>query len=83
LLVTLFRWVVRPKVTSPSIRELFPQAAAYRSDVPDSVLERLVLPTLRWLGGRLLFFRVFQQGSLQAYLFYMLVILMLLLIWPH
>lgn len=83
LLVMLFRWVVRPKVASPSIRELFPRAAAYRSEVPDSVLQRVVLPAMRWLGGRVLFFRVFQQGSLQAYLFYILVILMLLLIWPH
>jgi hydrogenase-4 component B len=85
LLVALFRWVVRPDVERPTIRaqDLFPQAAAYRTSVPDSILERMVMPALRWLGGRLLFFRVFQQGSLQAYLFYILAIVVVLLAWPY
>jgi hypothetical protein len=43
----------------------------------------MVMPAMRWLSGRLLFFRVFQQGSLQAYLFYILAILLLLLVWPY
>jgi hydrogenase-4 component B len=83
LLVALFRWAVRPVVQMPTIRELFPQAVAYHSEAPDSVLERMVMPAMRWLSGRLLFFRVFQQGSLQAYLFYILAILLLLLVWPY
>jgi hydrogenase-4 component B len=83
VLVSLFRWAVRPNVSAPTIRELFPQAAVYHSDVPDSILQRIVLPAVRWMGGRILFFRVFQQGSLQAYLFYILAILVLLLVWPY
>jgi hypothetical protein len=83
VLVALFRWVVRPRVESPTIGELFPQSAAYRSEAPDSVLDGLTLPILRWIGGRVIFFRVFQQGSLQAYLFYILAILMVLLVWPY
>jgi hydrogenase-4 component B len=82
LLVALFRWVVRPKVNAPTIRELFPQSAAYHRETPDSVLNGIVLPATRWIGGKALFFRVFQQGSLQAYLFYILSILVLLLVWP-
>jgi hydrogenase-4 component B len=83
VLVALFRWVVRPRVEAPSIKELFPQSAAFRSEAPDSVLEQMVRPSLRWVGGRVLFFRVFQQGSLQAYLFYILAILVMLLVWPY
>lgn len=83
LLVNLFRWIVRPSIRPPQISKLFPQSASFDSDAPDSVLERLVLPSTQWLGDRLLFFRVFQQGSLQAYLFYMLVVLLLLLVWPY
>jgi hydrogenase-4 component B len=85
LLVALFRWVVRPSVEAATIQphDLFPQAAAYRTEAPDSVLERVVVPALRWLGGRLLFFRIFQQGSLQAYLFYILAIVVTLLAWPY
>lgn len=83
IMIGLFRWSVRPRVQEPAIRELFPQAATYHSDAPDSILHRLVLPACRWMAGRLMFFRVLQQGSLQAYLFYILAILVVLLIWPH
>jgi hydrogenase-4 component B len=85
LIVALFRWVVRPSVEASAIetQDLFPQKASYRTEVPDSVLDGMVVPAMRWVGGRLLFFRIFQQGSLQAYLFYILAIVVMLLAWPY
>ena len=78
----LFRWALFPRIRRPKIEELFPQAASFETATPDSVLARIVEPGLRWLADRCLWFRVFQQGKVQAYLFYVFAALLLLLIWP-
>ena len=61
--------------------DLFPQKTNFHSEVPDTVLEKAVLPVFR-LGARLsAWFRVFQQGSIQTYLFYIFLTLLALLLW--
>ncbi len=82
-LVDLFGWALRPKVHLPQIDTLFPKDAAFESHVDDSVLERVVRPTtqfVRWLFG---LSRYLQQGSLQAYLLYILVIVIGLMLWTQ
>ena len=55
--------------------------ADFHSDVPDAVLDELVIPAFR-LGARLFSgFRVFQQGNIQVYLLYIFVALIILLLW--
>lgn len=83
ILTGLFRWALGPRINRPKIDELFPQSASFASSVPDSVLERVIRPGLNWIAERILWFRVFQQGNVRAYLFYMFAALVLLLIWPH
>jgi hydrogenase-4 component B len=83
ILVGLFRWALRPHSRRPAIVDLFPQAAAFESRVDDSVLERLIMPAMRWLGSRVLLLRVLQQGNVRVYLFYIFAALLLLLVWPH
>ncbi|HEV3005488.1 MAG TPA: proton-conducting transporter membrane subunit, partial [Pirellulales bacterium] len=82
MLVNQFRWALWPVVRSPRIDTTFPGEARFESDVPEGVLDRLVWPAMRWLAQRLSWFRVFQQGSVQAYLLYIFAILVLLLVWP-
>jgi hydrogenase-4 component B len=82
MLVGLFAPALRPRTRRPSKMPLFPQATAFHSDVADVVLEEAVLPTFRF-GARLSgWFRVFQQGSIQAYLLYIFLTLLALLLWP-
>lgn len=79
MLVSLFAWALRPKKHQPTKLPLFPETTSFHSDVPDAVLEEGVLPTFRlsvWLLG---WFRVFQQGNIQAYLLYILLTLLALL----
>lgn len=81
LLVGLFAWALRPKGVKPAILGLFPRTSMFQSDVPDAVLDEGLLPTLRggaWLCG---WARVFQQGSIQMYLLYIIVTLLVLLVW--
>ncbi|HUY33314.1 MAG TPA: proton-conducting transporter membrane subunit [Pirellulales bacterium] len=82
MLVSQFRWALWPIVRRPRIGVTFPRDAHFESEVPEGVLDRLVMPAARWLARRLSWFRVFQQGSAQAYLLYIFAIVILLLIWP-
>ncbi|MCA9156868.1 MAG: hypothetical protein KDA72_00995 [Planctomycetales bacterium] len=80
-LVDLFGWALRPKVHRLRIDTLFPKDAAFESHVDDTVLEQVVGPMtrlVRWLFG---LSRYLQQGSLQAYLLYILVIVIGLMLW--
>jgi hydrogenase-4 component B len=81
MLVGLFAWALQPTSHVPKIEKLFPQHASFHSEVPDTVLDRLILPCSRWLVRGLALFRYLQQGSLQAYLLYILLILILLFLW--
>lgn len=80
-LVGLFAWVLRPREMLPRIKDLFPQHASYQSDVPDVVLENAVGPASHYLSRVFSWLRYFQQGSVQAYLLYILATLVVLLLW--
>lgn len=81
ILVNLFAWALRPKVKIAPVEGLFPQPASYASEIHDVVLDNAMLPASRRFADWLYWFRWAQQGSIQAYLFYILVILVLLLFW--
>ena len=81
LLVGIFAWALRPAVHRPEIRGPFPGPAAFHSHVPDVVLDRFVLPGVARVVRAFGWFRWVQQGSVQAYLFYILVTLVLSLLW--
>ena len=81
MLVGLFRWALWPVEQLPRVRGLFPSQAQFLSHVPDPVLERILWPVVRALYRIFYVFRYLQQGNIQAYLLYMLAILVLLLVW--
>jgi hydrogenase-4 component B len=81
MLVGLFSWALRPHVKTPNNMRLFPQRTEFHSEVPDTVLNDAMIPAFRfgaWLFSR---FRVFQGGSIQAYLLYIFFALIALLLW--
>jgi len=81
MVVSLFAWALRPRVLKPGTLPLFPAATRFHSEVPDLVLDEAVLPTVRFGAWLLTWFRVLQQGSTQAYLLYVFVALIALLLW--
>jgi hypothetical protein len=77
-LVGFFSWALRPSVHFAAPQGPFPSAAEFRMHVPDTVLERAVLP-LTHAGARTLrWFRWVQHGNVQLYLVYVLATLILL-----
>jgi NADH:ubiquinone oxidoreductase subunit 5 (subunit L)/multisubunit Na+/H+ antiporter MnhA subunit len=74
-LVKLFPWLVRPTQTRPDITGPHPKPSTFDREVPDTVLDTLVIPSGRWVGSHLAWFRVVQQGRLQIYILYILVAL--------
>jgi hypothetical protein len=80
-LVALFGWALRPRAHGPEIDRLFPADAHFESHVDDVVLERAVHPLTRGFGWLFGLSRYLQQGSLQAYFLYILVIVVGLLLW--
>jgi hydrogenase-4 component B len=77
MLVELFAWALRPSVHAPRLRAPFPAPSRFHSEVSDVVLERAVLPAARAVVRGFGWFRWVQQGSVHAYLLYMLIALVL------
>jgi hydrogenase-4 component B len=80
-LVGFFAWAMPPVVHAPRALPLFPSAAAFESHVPDTVLDRALLPVLRRARWVLGFSRYIQHGRMQLYLLYLGVTLVVLLAW--
>ncbi len=80
-LVGFFAWAMPPVIHAPQPFPLFPSAAAFESHVPDTVLDRVLLPVLRRARWVLSFARYFQHGRMQIYLVYLGVTLVVLLAW--
>jgi hydrogenase-4 component B len=81
LLVALLGRVLRPRIRKPKDLPLFPSPVGFCSEVPDPVLDEVLLPAFRHSARLLAWFRVFQQGSIQTYLFYIFLTLLALLLW--
>lgn len=64
---------------APSVEGLFPSTTKFHSHLPDIVLDRVVLPTVRLVGRGLAWFRWVQRGAVQLYLLYVLATLIVLL----
>jgi hydrogenase-4 component B len=81
MLVAMFSWALRPRTHQPQKLPLFPQRTAFHSEVPDAVLDEVVLPTFRFSAWLFSGIRVFQQGNIQIYLLYIFLALVGLLLW--
>ena len=80
-LVGLFAFILWPKTQRPVIRGCFPAAARFVTSVPDTILDRLVLPVFYAAGRYVPLLRIVQQGKTHLYVLYILIMVITLLIW--
>ena len=78
-LVGLFDWALRTRRFPPQASGPFPSASRFESEVPDAVLDRVVMPLLGSADRRLLPVRTLQRGPVQVYLLYVFLIVVVLL----
>ena len=77
--VGFFRWALLPRATAPVITRLFPSSERYESHVPDTVLDRFLVPSLAF-GARLASWgRYLQRGLVQIYILYIMLTIVVLL----
>ena len=81
MLVGLFAWVLRPHAHRPAAQSLFAGRTRFESHVPDLVLDGVLRPVYRFGAWVASFFRCLQAGNVQAYLFYIVAFLIVLLLW--
>jgi hydrogenase-4 component B len=81
MLVGFFGWALRPRTHAPALRGPFPRKERFHSEVPDTVLDRFVLPASNRIARLFSWFKRLQQGSVHAYLLYILVTLVVSFLW--
>jgi hydrogenase-4 component B len=81
LLVGILAWALRPSTDAPRLAGPFPARAAFHSHVPDTVLDRALLPSFSAVGRILGWLRPIQHGNVHLYLLYILGTLVALLLW--
>lgn len=81
MLVVLFGWALLPRRKQVRVEGYFPAGASYATEIDDPVLDDAVLPASRRLANLMSWFRWIQQGSIQAYLLYILLTLVVLLLY--
>jgi hydrogenase-4 component B len=80
-LVRTFSWALRPDEHAPAVLGVFPGPASFHSHVPDVVLDRVVRPAAHGVARVFGWLRWLQRGSINAYLLYILITVVLLLLW--
>ncbi len=83
MLVSLFRWALCPRINKPDLSAIFPARTAFSTEVADTLLERLILPSFWKTRGTMMKLRLLQQGRIQIYLLYILAIVSFLFCWSH
>ena len=79
MIVTMFEWVLRPRVHPPQVEGPFPPTTEMNSQVDDAVLDRAIMPFGRRMIGGFGWFHRFQQGLTQHYVLYILITVILML----
>lgn len=81
MIVALFSWVLRPRVETSVQQPLLAGASHFHSHVPDIVLDGILRPSFRFAAKITSSLRFLQAGSVHAYLFYIVLFLICLLLW--
>jgi hydrogenase-4 component B len=82
-LVKIFSGIIRPRFVQPTINQCFPPPSCFMSKIPETELERVVLPFFTLLRDKFGRLRRLQHGQLHLYILYMFAILILLAFWSH
>ncbi|MBZ0112467.1 MAG: hydrogenase [Thermoanaerobaculia bacterium] len=81
LVTSRFAWALRPTVQPAQVEGYFPAPTRFASHVDDTVLDRLLRPSVRLALTVASWFRALPQGRLQRYIVYLLALLLPLLVW--
>jgi hypothetical protein len=81
MLVSLLGWALHPTAQSPKLSGPFPATAVFHSHVPDTVLDRALLPSFALIGRLLARLRPIHHGNVHLYLLYILGAVVALLLW--
>jgi hypothetical protein len=81
MLVGLLSWALRPNVHEPHLARTFPTRTIFHSHVPDTVLDRFLVPIFSFARQLMTWLRPIQSGSVHVYLLYILGAIVALLIW--
>jgi hydrogenase-4 component B len=79
-LVGLFQFVVRAREHDPAIRDAMPARSVYHGHVGDVVLERWVVPFVRWCAEGCIRVRQRQSARIQTYITYVVAATLVLLL---
>jgi hydrogenase-4 component B len=80
MLVRLFSFALRPQIDRPALSIPFPEQKSFASHVPEPILDSIVLPITSRAARFFTWFRWMQSGSVHAYLLYVLLTLLALLL---
>ncbi len=80
MLVNLFAGILRPERHAPHITGPFPADSHFESHVPETVLERIVMPLLARIYEKSLPIRRLQHGQLHLYVLYTFLTLAVLIL---
>jgi len=80
-IVNLFNFILFSKTTRPEISGAFPSKTSYISIVPDTILDRIVVPLFKIAGIHLPKISFFQRGHTHMYVLYIPIIIIVLLMW--
>jgi hydrogenase-4 component B len=81
MLVGTFAWALRPNVKRPTVDGAFPAGDSFHTDVPDTVLDRWLVPATSRAQAQRRWVLWMQRGHLHAYLMLILGTLVILLVW--
>lgn len=80
MLIDLFGWVLLPRRNIVALRGLFACRSRFSSEIPDTVLDRGLLPAFSLVERVMSWARPIQRGPVQVYLLYVLAVLLVLLL---
>jgi hydrogenase-4 component B len=83
MLTGLFAWALRPRTQRPVIDSVFPSKTGFSAEFPDTLLERAILPVFQYSARQMMKLRLLQQGRVQIYLLYILILVLVLFYWAN
>ena len=73
ILTEWFAWILKPVSQGAAPEKIFPEACAWREHTPETVLARVVQPASSAVMQLAMAARSVQQGTVQAYILYLLI----------
>lgn len=81
MLGSFFVWVLRPQVNASGKQAVFPGRTHFHSHVMDLVLDEVLRPAYQIVVRLSSWLHFFQAGNIHAYLSYIVIFLIVLLLW--